>query len=54
MKMKRNLIACLIPWVIPLLSASPALPQGIENEDKTLSPYFFIKNGDPEVDSLPP
>jgi len=53
MKMKRKLLACLIPWVIPLLSASPALPQGIENEDKTLSPYFFIKNGDPEVDTLP-
>ena len=53
MKMKRKVLACLIPWVILLLSASPTLPQGVENEDKTLSPYFFIKNGDPEVDSLP-
>ncbi len=53
MKLKRKLLACLIPWVILLLSASPALLQGIENEDKTLSPYFFIKNGDPEVDMLP-
>jgi Ca-activated chloride channel family protein len=30
----------------------PAVPGG-ESRDRTLSPYFFVENGDPDVDRLP-
>lgn len=38
----------------PGAAASPAPDQIQEGDpDKTLSPYFFVENGDPEVDRLP-
>jgi Ca-activated chloride channel family protein len=47
-------------WFAPICLAlfvfvlhSPALAADEQGEDKTLSPYFFIENGDPAVDRLP-
>ncbi len=46
-------------WLAPICLAvivmmqSPARASNGEAEDKTLSPYFFVENGDPSVDSLP-
>jgi Ca-activated chloride channel family protein len=34
------------------LAASPGIPGG-DSGDRTLSPYFFVENGDPDVDRLP-
>ncbi len=39
--------------VTAFLLQSPAHAEGEKSEDKTLSPYFFVENGDPAVDSLP-
>ncbi len=39
--------------VLLLLFGSTAHSQPRETEDKTLSPYFFVKSDDPEVDRLP-
>ena len=39
--------------VLLLLLGSTAHSQPGETEDKTLSPYFFVKSDDPEVDRLP-
>jgi Ca-activated chloride channel family protein len=40
---------------LALLAARPGAAQGEnqENLDKTLSPYFFVENGDPALDRLP-
>ncbi len=43
--------ACIVVLLLILGSAAYAQPR--EAEDKTLSPYFFIKSDDPEVDRLP-
>jgi Ca-activated chloride channel family protein len=46
-------------WLAPICLAvivmmqSPARASNEESEDKTLSPYFFVENGDPALDSLP-
>src|SRR5919106_6791724 len=42
---------CLVVIAITTLSTS-AFAQSAEQEDKTLSPYFFVQ-GDPSVDRLP-
>jgi len=39
--------------VLLLFFGSTAHSQPRETEDKTLSPYFFVKSDDPEVDRLP-
>jgi len=51
MNLKRLVSVCL-PLFAVLLS-NPVLARNEETPDKTLSPYFFVENGDPEVDSLP-
>ncbi len=33
--------------------AGQAFAQGAESDDKTLSPYFFVKSDDPTIDQLP-
>ncbi|HTZ40184.1 MAG TPA: VIT domain-containing protein, partial [Syntrophales bacterium] len=38
--------AVLVPW-----SAAHARPE--TQDDRTLSPYFFVKSGDPALDRLP-
>ncbi len=52
MKSIRNLAACIV-----LLAASFGAPLPADalqgQADKTLSPYFFVKSDDPEVDCLP-
>ena len=35
------------------LGAGQAFAQGAETDDKTLSPYFFVKSDDSAVDQLP-
>jgi Ca-activated chloride channel homolog len=41
----------LVLW-LALVFARPGAADGT-NTDETLSPYFFVENGDPEVDRLP-
>ena len=36
-----------------LLMETAAYPRQRESEDRTLSPYFFVKSDDPQVDQLP-
>ena len=50
MKAQSLWIACLVAGI-----ASPALCQtaGEGGDDKTLSPYFFVENGDPALDQVP-
>jgi Ca-activated chloride channel family protein len=43
-------VCAVVLW---LLLGSIAYSQPLEAEDKTLSPYFFVKSDDPEVDRLP-
>jgi len=52
MKAIRKALTLLISAII-LLATLPALAQGPEEADQTLSPYFFVKSDDAEVDSLP-
>jgi Ca-activated chloride channel family protein len=51
MRLKWLVSVCLASIVVML--SNPVLARTEEPEDKTLSPYFFVENGDPEVDSLP-
>ena len=39
--------------IFSLLLGTTAYSQPRESEDRTLSPYFFLKSDDPEVDQLP-
>ena len=52
MKHKRKiwtvLSFCVVVWIAAIVHAQPG-----ENPDKTLSPYFFVRSDDPEVDRLP-
>jgi Ca-activated chloride channel family protein len=51
MKIRETLsAACLL--VIVVLCGSAALAQS-ESDDRTLSPYFFVKSDDPSLDQLP-
>ena len=38
---------------LSVLLGTTAYPQPKESEDRTLSPYFFVKSDDPQVDILP-
>jgi Ca-activated chloride channel family protein len=51
----RDLIkpAALIVWAWFIICGSGAYAQSESDVDKTLSPYFFVKSDDPEVDRLP-
>ena len=57
--MKRSSRKCLFPagiWMISLMmlcASALSLAQEAEPADRTLSPYFFVKSEDPEVDCLP-
>ncbi len=51
MRMKWLVPICLA--VIAFLPPFFARASGEKAEDKTLSPYFFVENGDPSVDRLP-
>lgn len=39
--------------VLSIVPGSTAFSQTNDTEDRTLSPYFFIRSGDPDVDRLP-
>jgi len=52
MSRTKNLLALLI-WGILSLLPTLAPSQGPEEANRTLSPYFFVKSEDAEVDSLP-
>ena len=41
----------IVSLLIMLANQVPAYEES--NEDKTLSPYFFVKTDDPELDQLP-
>ncbi|MCI0618405.1 trypsin, partial [bacterium] len=43
----------ILQLVIWLALAGIASAQSIEDTDKTLSPYFFVKSDDPNLDQLP-
>ena len=51
--MKSLLKLPVLSGLFLLLTAGWALSQGIESADKTLSPYFVVQGGDPDVDGLP-
>jgi len=42
-----------IPIVLLLAAFHPASAQPADETDRTLSPYFFVRDGDPAVDRLP-
>jgi Ca-activated chloride channel family protein len=49
MKLKHKLY-----WILSLLVLTAGLSAGeVQDEDKTLSPYFMVKSDDPSVDRLP-
>lgn len=50
--MKKTTITITAMILISLFTILPAGSDEI-SDDKTLSPYFFIENGDPELDQLP-
>jgi len=52
MKPAARLLAALILVVFALTGASGAAQQK-ESDDKTLSPYFFVKSDNPDIDQLP-
>jgi len=43
----------LLTALISVLFGTPAYSQLQETEDQTLSPYFFVKSDDPQIDPLP-
>src|SRR6478672_8698757 len=53
--MKRSWELLFLLLGLALLMARPGVSQGEDQKDldKTLSPYFFVENGDPAVDKLP-
>ncbi|MBN1848700.1 MAG: AgmX/PglI C-terminal domain-containing protein [Deltaproteobacteria bacterium] len=52
MKNKMRMTFLLVSCVM-LLMAMPAMSQPEGDDDKTLSPYFFVQTDDPSVDQLP-
>ena len=46
-----KLSLCALCLVLPMLV--PAQPAEMPEEDKTLSPYFFVQSDDPATDRLP-
>jgi Ca-activated chloride channel family protein len=51
--MKRSWKAVLLLLGLTLLIMRPGAAEPAEAPDTTLSPYFFVENGDPAVDRLP-
>jgi Ca-activated chloride channel family protein len=51
--MQKTLAFALICVVVLMLLAGSVSAQQAEDTDKTLSPYFFVRSEDPEVDRLP-
>jgi Ca-activated chloride channel family protein len=49
----RTAIWALLILIVSLLGSAGAFAQPETGEDKTLSPYFFVKSDDPELDQLP-
>jgi Ca-activated chloride channel family protein len=49
----RRIIATLMGFTLPLLLGGTILAQSESKDDKTLSPYFFVKSDDAELDRLP-
>lgn len=43
----------VIAAVVSVFGATAVHSQPIESDDRTLSPYFFVKSDDPEIDRLP-
>ena len=43
----------LLTALLSVLFGTTAYSQPEETEDRTLSPYFFVKSDDPQVDQLP-
>jgi len=52
MNYKKGILVILVGALF-MMAAGPLRAQSEENTDKTLSPYFFVKSDDPEVDQLP-
>lgn len=52
MRKKRSIVGLLI-LCLTLFRAGSSLAQPAEGDDKTHSPYFFVKSDDPRVDRLP-
>ncbi|MFC1884124.1 VIT domain-containing protein [Thermodesulfobacteriota bacterium] len=50
---KKNVVFALFLFGLFVLSGSNVSANSEENFDKTLSPYFFVKSDDPEIDRLP-
>ena len=50
--MKPSLKAVSLVLWLALFTAHPGAADGT-NADETLSPYFFVENGDPPVDQVP-
>ena len=52
--MKKEIVwLALLVIVVSCFSLNAASSQTAASEDRTLSPYFFIKSGDPGTDRLP-
>jgi len=51
--MKRSCKAVFLSLGLALLGALPGAAADMTQDDRTLSPYFFVENGDPAVDRLP-
>jgi len=48
------MLLCCVSFILPLIGAAqPPPPKPEQNLDKTLSPYFFVKSDNPQVDQLP-
>ena len=52
-KLKRSNIIGLFMFLVFLTPLNLACSQVEQSEDKTLSPYFFVKSDNPETDQLP-
>jgi Ca-activated chloride channel family protein len=52
MKEKRKWFILMV-LAVSVIITSPAWPQPERDSGRTLSPYFFVKSDDPEVDQLP-
>jgi len=52
MKHKKKVLALII-LAVSMILANVSRAQEVDNADRTLSPYFFVKSDDPQVDQLP-
>ena len=51
--MNRIIVSALLIFAASIASGQSGSAQQRESEDKTLSPYFFVKSDDPAIDRLP-